>query len=113
MDYEEPILHTDFYKTSSAIEDFNELLKAEAPHKLQVYPNPSTGFVTLEYKLDSEAQGVIEVKDISGKTIHSVSTNGKQNQLTIVTEKWQKGVYIATLKIDGKSIESVKFTLVK
>ena len=113
LDYEEPILHPDFYKTSSAIEEFNELLKAEAPHKLQVYPNPSTGFVILEYKLDSEAQGVIEVKDMSGKTIHSVSTSGKQDQLTIVTEKWQKGVYIATLKIDGKSIESVKFTLVK
>jgi len=55
----------------------------------------------------------LEIKDVNGKTIRSINTSQKQDQVTVTTEDWKPGLYIATLKIDGKSIESVKFTLVK
>ncbi|MBE9492321.1 MAG: T9SS type A sorting domain-containing protein, partial [Bacteroidetes bacterium] len=113
LEYEEPILHPDPFKSSQAIEAYNELLAAEAPQQLNVYPNPSTGYVILEYKLDTEADGTIEIKDVAGRPIHTVTTTGKQDQVTVVTKDWKPGIYIATLKLNGKSTESVKFTLVK
>ncbi len=80
---------------------------------LEVYPNPSSGYVIIGYNLESETELSIEIKDITGKAIQTLSANGKQDQLTVATEKWTPGVYVATLFIDGKSKESVKFTLVK
>lgn len=50
---------------------------------------------------------------MTGKTIQTLATSGKQDQITVVTENWKPGVYIATLFVDGKSKESVKFTLLK
>ena len=78
-----------------------------------MYPNPSKDYVILAYKLETEASGSINISDIKGSPVYSVTTTEKQDQLTIVTKNWKPGVYIATLLIDGKSLESVKFTLVK
>ncbi|MCD4698167.1 MAG: metallophosphoesterase [Bacteroidales bacterium] len=113
LEYDEPILHPDFLKSSMAIEDYNKLLKTEAPQLLEVYPNPSSGFVIFEYKMNTETKGFIEIKDVAGKTISTITTTGKQDQVTLLTENWQTGVYIANLTVNGKSIESVKFTIVK
>ena len=80
---------------------------------LEVYPNPSSGYVIIGYNLETEADCSIEIRDVTGKTVKTLTTTGKQDQITVVTENWLPGVYIATLFIDGKSKESVKFTLVK
>lgn len=40
-------------------------------------------------------------------------TNELQNQVTVITQNWKPGVYIANLFIDGSLVESVKFTLVE
>ncbi len=113
LEYDEPILQPDFLKSSMAIDAYNELLKAEAPQQLKAYPNPSKGYVILEYKIEAEAEGIIGIKDITGKTIKTIPTTEKQDQVTVLTENWQTGVYIANLTVNGKSIESVKFTIVK
>ncbi len=80
---------------------------------LEVYPNPSSGYVIIRYNLETETDCSIEIKDVTGKAIQTLTTNGKQDQITVVTENWLPGMYIATFFIDGKSKESVKFTLVK
>ncbi len=67
----------------------------------------------LEYKLELEAEAKIEISDVNGRLVRTLATTGLQDQLTLVTEDWQPGVYIASLKVDGKTTESVKFTLVK
>ena len=99
------ILLNDFYET---IKEFNNKNQT-----LLVYPNPSKDYVILGYKLETESSGSINISDINGSSVYIVTTTGKQDQVTIVTKDWKPGVYIATLLIDGKSLESVKFTLVK
>jgi len=89
-----------------SLEDYNKGIIV-----FKVYPNPSKDYVILEYKI--EAEGLIEIKNITGKTIKTISTTEKQDQVTVLTENWQTGVYIANLTVNGKSIESVKFTIVK
>jgi hypothetical protein len=83
------------------------------PQMLEVYPNPSSGYVIISYNLETESDCSIEIKDITGKSIQTLKTSGKQDQLMVITEDWKTGVYLATLFVDGKSTESVKFTLVK
>jgi hypothetical protein len=113
IEYDEPVLFPDFTKSSKAIEDYGKLVNTKPPQMLEVYPNPSLGYVIIGYNLETEADCSIEIRDITGKSIQTLKTNGKQDQLTVVTESWKAGVYVATLFIDGKSKESVKFTLVK
>ncbi len=64
---------------------------------LEVYPNPSSGYVIIRYNLETETDCSIEIKDVTGKAIQTLITNGKQDQITVVTENWIPGVYIATL----------------
>jgi len=111
--YQEPILFPNMLKSSEAIEEYDKLAKAQAPGILEVYPNPSKDYVILQYNLETEQEGKIEIKDMSGTTRLVLSFIGLQNQVTLITRDWNSGMYIATLKIDGKSTESVKFTLVK
>jgi hypothetical protein len=80
---------------------------------LEVYPNPSLGYVIISYELETEADCSIEIKDLMGRTVQTLTTTGKQDQITVVTENWQAGTYIATLLIEGKLIESCKFSITK
>ncbi len=100
-------------KSSQAIEEYEKLINTKRPQMLEVYHNPSSGYVIIGYNLETETDCSIEIKDVTGKSIQTLTTNGKQDQITVVTENWMPGLYIATLFIDGKSKESVKFTLVK
>ncbi len=112
MVYEEPIQVPDLMKSSEAEADYKELLKTEAPSILQVFPNPSKDYVILGYKLETIHTGVIEIQDVVGKKVHMVHTDELQNQVTVLTQDWKPGVYVASLKINDKVLESVKFTLI-
>jgi hypothetical protein len=113
MDYDEPIQMPDLLKSSEAIGAFEGLMGTKPPPMLTVYPNPSKDWVILEYKLETESEGTIETKDVNGRSIHTVSISEIQDQVTVITHNWKPGLYIATIKINGKCLESAKFTLSK
>lgn len=48
-----------------------------------------------------------------GITIKSLKTNSKQNQITMIIRDWAPGIYIASLKINGLLMESIKFAVIK
>ena len=81
-----------------------------APAKLTIYPNPADDFVIIEYHLEKQPDAVVEIKDINGAVVRREILGHTQNQVTISTNSWDPGLYIATLKIDGKPVESCKFT---
>ncbi len=112
-EYVEPIQLPDLFKTSEAIKEFEELLSTQPPPMLAVYPNPASDWVILEYKLETETTGIIEITDINGFTLHSVSIAEIHDQVNIVTRDWKPGIYIASLKTGGKLLESAKFTITK
>ena len=76
------ILFPDFLKSLEAIEEYENLLNTKPPQMLEVYPNPSKDYVILGYNLEKEVEGSIEINDITGKTIYTVTTTGKQDQIT-------------------------------
>jgi hypothetical protein len=117
INYDEPIQLPDPFKSSKAIEEYEKLISAKPPQMLEVYPNPSKDFVIIGYTSGAEGaipmEGIIEIQDVSGKVIQSISLKSQKDQVTVITKDWKSGIYIASLKLNGKIKESVKFTLVK
>lgn len=52
---------------------------------------------------------IINITNLSGNLISAINTLNKQDQELIDTRNWKSGWYIATLKVNKKSIESTKF----
>ncbi|MBM3436721.1 MAG: T9SS type A sorting domain-containing protein [Bacteroidetes bacterium] len=111
MQYEEPVLMPDLLKSSKAMEEYNTLIGIQTIQRINVVPNPAKDYIIIEYELESIGTGQIGIIDVTGKTIFSVQTPNSKDQVTIDTRVWKPGVYIATLKSEGKVIESIKFTI--
>ncbi|OFZ08106.1 MAG: hypothetical protein A2338_07985 [Bacteroidetes bacterium RIFOXYB12_FULL_41_6] len=95
------------------MEDYDKLLLTDAPNFLKLFPNPTKDYVILEYKLETDVLANISINDIKGITIKAIETKGQQDQITLITSDWKPGIYLANLKISGKIVESIKFTIVK
>jgi len=111
--YHEPIILPDLYKSTLAQASYEDLLNVQGPSLLNIFPNPASGYVILEYKLETEMPATISIHDMKGVRIKSVNTSGQQNQLTVITRDWLPGVYLVGLHVNGKLIASTKFTVVK
>ncbi len=76
--------------------------------EMNSYPNPISSMFTLELENISE-NAAIRITDISGKTVFS-RDNLSQNAITIISEKWNSGVYMVTLINDHntKTIRIIK-----
>ena len=96
------------------MDEYNKLLKKanDAPGYIKVQPNPAKDYIIVEYELEQQANVTVEINDISGILKFSKNTTGKQDQQLVDTRNWKAGIYIVSLKINGKLIESIKFTIV-
>jgi hypothetical protein len=117
INYDEPIQLPDPLKSSQAIEEYEKLINAKPPQMLEVYPNPSKDFVIIGYTTGEESvllkYGAIEIQDVTGKTVQTITIKTQKDQVTVITKDWKPGIYIASLKVNEKIKESIKFTLVK
>jgi hypothetical protein len=113
-EYDEPINIPDLLKSSAAIADYEELLSkaGNAPGYIKVKPNPAKDYIIIEYELEQDVDAAIEIVDISGNLKYSATFTNRQEQFTVDTRSWKAGIYVSTLKINGRLIESVKFTIV-
>jgi len=113
LEYQEPIILPNSMKSAEVEEAYHEVLNSKAPTMLEVYPNPSKDFIILAYQFDKETKGMIGIRDISGKPVQSIPFDGIQDQVTVTTRGWTAGVYVLSLVVNDKVIETTKFTLVK
>ncbi|MCF8368977.1 MAG: T9SS type A sorting domain-containing protein [Bacteroidales bacterium] len=113
MEYLAPIQLPDLTKSAKEMEDYLEIMNSQPPSRLEAFPNPSKDYVIIHYLMEKESDGIIEIKDVNGILVETVIINKVQDQVTVKTEGWKPGMYIATINIIGNSIESIKFTLVK
>jgi len=112
LQYNEPVILPNQLKSSNAEETFNAVLNAPMPKMLEVYPNPSKDFVVLGYRFDADTRGLIEIRDVSGSLIQSIPFTGMQDQLTVITRSWASGIYVVSLMVNEKVIETTKFSLI-
>ena len=77
--------------------------------EVNVYPNPASNFLTLKWN-DSKEVTSIRIKDILGKEVLTVHVNGR-NQVTISTQKLNKGIYFSELMNGSEVLISKKVIL--
>jgi len=97
-------IHADSVQTSR--------MESSGNYKLKATMSSDSTSVVLEYQLETDIPATISIHDMKGVKLESMNTTGQQDQLTLLTRDWVPGVYVASLKVNGKLIESVKFTVV-
>ena len=79
---------------------------------LKLFPNPAADYFIVEYEISqSYEQAVITIYDMKGKTINNYQLSGNQNQIVLPTGTLNNGIYMVTLFIDNKPIDTQKITI--
>lgn len=112
LEYTEPVLLPEMFKSTSAYENYNKLLSAVIPKNIKVSPNPSKEYIIIDYSGNDENPD-IEIVDLKGELIEKCQVESKQNSFLVYTQQYETGIYMAVLIHNGKVIESCKFTIIR
>jgi hypothetical protein len=99
-----------YYQTSTPYVRLNfdpsGSLSEEEAVSAVVYPNPTVGETAVRYNLMNNTDVTIEVRDMTGKTIQTVTKLNQasgMNELTFDTTDFASGVYYVTINTDNGS----------
>jgi hypothetical protein len=74
-------------------------------HKIKVYPNPATNYLTIQYNLQNSSTVKMELYDILGKSVKVLLQETKQPsdnyKNTWPLDELKSGVYFLKMNIDG------------
>jgi len=88
--------------------------KAAEEPVLQVLPNPAIDRIAFVTPLhDGLEQAVLEVHDSQGRYVSVIPLNGRRGLIESSVQGWKPGLYIVRLVLDGRSLGSAKFTVVR
>ncbi len=80
----------------------------EASVGLNLYPNPSTGKVNIDFNLSEQHSVSVTVTDMLGRTVETIPSSSYQSgETTLVvgaSNTYQAGVYLVNINIDGQHI---------
>lgn len=78
---------------------------------ISVSPNPSKDLITISFNIEKSVQSAsIQVFDLNGTMMSNLKVNDRDNNLTRTIQKdnFGKGIYIVSLVVNGKSIDTKK-----
>jgi trimeric autotransporter adhesin len=78
---------------------------------ISVSPNPSNDRIAVSFNVEKSVQSAkLQVHDLNGNVISSLNINDRENNITRTLQKdnFGKGIYIVSLVINGKSIDTKK-----
>jgi Secretion system C-terminal sorting domain len=113
LSYQEHYIFPDILKTTEIQEQYEKLLNSPGPVFLKLKPNPAKDYIVLEYKLEKVGDATISISNMTGHQKLLIKVSGMEDRKILDTRKWDSGIYIATLKVNGQRIESLKFSIVK
>ena len=86
----------------------------DAQTMTSVYPNPANDYFVIKIDLGKTGdQGILTLRDGTGRLIRSHPFYGQQDQLVWSTSELKSGMYLLSLTISGKQSDCVKITVVK
>jgi aminopeptidase YwaD len=92
------LLHFAVASTSLSNEDF------KASFQVSFFPNPTKEFINIDKGSLTESAYQISLIDINGKTVLEKSIQNPNQLEQINTSSFNKGIYLAVLKTNGKQI---------
>lgn len=72
------------------------------------YPDPFSRNTVIPYYLPEGSKGEIEIKDVTGRIILTLSLHEGDNTLQIDSKEWADGIYFYGMKINDENIENKK-----
>ena len=78
--------------------------------KNNVYPNPATSIVNIDYALNSGNAQVV-FYNILGVSVHEQSLSGQTGTAKVNVSDFATGIYFYTIKVNGKSVETKKLII--
>ncbi len=104
------IVQVDYNGTSSNTPIRSVLLDSDATNTVNVYPNPSKGVFTLDFRGANEQQGTIEIYSSTGKQVYSNLVQAEKTQ-TLDLSELRKGVYTLQVTLENNSTETLKLII--
>ncbi|MFK7797904.1 MAG: T9SS type A sorting domain-containing protein [Aureispira sp.] len=82
--------------------------------KLVIYPNPTTTWADISYKLPpNSAKGRLVITSTTGQQIISLELSHKESILTLNTKQWITGTYFVVLYTEDELIEQTQLIIRK
>jgi len=97
---------TENFKTQN-----QDLIELNNTKIISVSPNPSNDFITVSFNVEKSIQNAkLNVHDLNGNVIVSLNINDRDNNInrTLQRDNFGKGIYIVSLIVNGKSIDTKK-----
>ena len=80
---------------------------------LNVFPNPANRYMVAEYNIEKSTFSNLSIDSSDGGTIQSEIVSKIQDQVLIITNDYQPGIYFCTLKFGNMVLAKQKFTIIK
>ncbi len=72
---------------------------------MNVFPNPANSSINIQIGLNKEAEGIITINDISGRTMREIHTdNSSHHFVTVSASELSKGIYFVNFVANGIKI---------
>lgn len=81
-------------------------IPTDQPLIIKLYPNPTAGIITLEYR---SGPGILQITGMDGKTGQSIPLSGPENQFDL--SALVNGTYVAVIHSEGKQSNPVQFII--
>ncbi len=87
--------------------------KSEIEHSINIYPNPTTGAVTLAYSTLGSAMGTATLHDLLGREVARWPLPGGQGSVQVHLEGHPEGVYVLRVAHGAVLVHSERIVLVR
>jgi hypothetical protein len=78
---------------------------------LKLFPNPTTGDITIEYYLENVGSGLLEVRDLSGKLLKTIRLDAGYQSVSFSMSTFRPGMYMVKIFGDNKFIKAERLCL--
>lgn len=86
--------------TTTGINDIHDT------NNLNVYPNPTSGLLHIEFNTEINEHSVAEVQSLSGKTVFVKTINSSDKEIQLDLSHLHKGLYILKITHTNKTLQS-------
>lgn len=78
-----------------------------------LYPNPNTGSMTLEYMLEKDESGIMIINDIAGRSVSEYTLNANNNSIVINDNRLNNGIYYYSIYVNGVMLKTNRIVIIK
>lgn len=80
-------------------------LQSIAEESISIYPNPTSGVITIDIDNMITFEGVVEIKNVLGQAIsNSFTIDNASNQLQVTLPNQSNGIYLVEVTINGQKV---------